>query len=403
LRRCALAIALLAVAAGEFTEARDMPVYGSLFDGGDSSGFLGRDPRQLRYIEFPPDMVRAAIQLALKPEDRVLVGVIDSGVNPDHPQLAGAIVEARAFAGQDPHDRLGHGTAVAITALGPLGGRLLSARVTDDAHRPTLDAVIAALDWMAGAGARIINLSLGFTQAQPGVKRLCDKLAEIARRDDPPMFFIAAGNDPVGPAPIPAACAPHTAMVVASDEASSGKGDIVAPRPGSGGYVRYLVGKAEAAYAAKDRAGFGAALAALRSEAEASGRTADHHAVAQLAFQAGDLASALAAFDALVGLDPSDAEARYGRAAVLFRLARTSEASEAADAALALNPRHSRALWLAALARANLDDRAAALHALERLLAVEPEYPNGRALAQALQDEATPPGAILERFFEGRW
>lgn len=197
-------------------------VDGVLFTaGGDLSGFLATDPRAATRIEGVPSDPGPPDPLA------PLIGVVDSGVNAAHPQLAARLVEARSFVGNDPTDQLGHGTAVAIGTLG--GGHksgLLSARVTDDRHVPDLDAVIRAIDWLGERHAKIVNMSLGFEPSAPGAERLCAAIGGWPEV----LFFVAAGNLGPNVSPLPAACQNNNILVVASDEPTSGPGDVIAPR-----------------------------------------------------------------------------------------------------------------------------------------------------------------------------
>lgn len=96
------------------------------------------------------------------------VAVIDSGVHAGHPHVGGAVeagvaidASGRCLDG-DTTDRLGHGTAVAaaIREKAP-DAELLPVKVFDRELRATADALVAAIDWAVGDGARVINLSLG--------------------------------------------------------------------------------------------------------------------------------------------------------------------------------------------------------------------------------------------------
>ncbi|MDH3379666.1 MAG: hypothetical protein OEQ39_22290, partial [Gammaproteobacteria bacterium] len=108
-------------------------------------------------------------------EDAIRMGIIDSGVMADHPQLTTLIVAEKAFAGSETVDRIGHGTLVALQSVRNhadpeiqklLGDKfsypaIVSARVTDDFGVPNVDAVIAAVDWIASQRVKVANLSLG--------------------------------------------------------------------------------------------------------------------------------------------------------------------------------------------------------------------------------------------------
>ena len=107
--------------------------------------------------------------------DRVRIAVIDSGVFPGHPHivtarlLPGAMIAAdgSVVAGDEATlDRLGHGTAVtaAIQELAP-DADIVPIRVFRDGLRASALALTTAIVWAAHSGARVINCSLGTTNA----------------------------------------------------------------------------------------------------------------------------------------------------------------------------------------------------------------------------------------------
>jgi hypothetical protein len=111
--------------------------------------------------------------LTLPTLDPVTVAVIDSGVDANHPELAGRILEAKSFVGGKANvDPLGHGTFVAgiiaagvdngigIAGLAP-SADLLVAKVVTGSRAIPVEAEAKAIRWAVDSGARVINMSLG--------------------------------------------------------------------------------------------------------------------------------------------------------------------------------------------------------------------------------------------------
>ena len=111
--------------------------------------------------------------------DPVLVAVVDSGIDAEHPEFAGRIAKVKSFVSSSAaEDMIGHGTMVAgeiaaatenaegIAGVG-LSAQLLIAKVVDPDGTISLDAEAAAIRWAVDKGARVINLSLG-GQRDPG-------------------------------------------------------------------------------------------------------------------------------------------------------------------------------------------------------------------------------------------
>lgn len=102
----------------------------------------------------------------------VRVAVIDSGVDAEHPELAGRIGLAQSFVGGNAGDLQGHGTIVAgiiaaqtgndigIAGLAP-SAELLVAKVVTARRTIPVEAEAKAIRWAVANGARVINMSLG--------------------------------------------------------------------------------------------------------------------------------------------------------------------------------------------------------------------------------------------------
>ncbi len=101
----------------------------------------------------------------------VVVAVLDTGIDEDHPDLRGAVVKSRDFTGEGIEDGNGHGTHVAgiIAArenrVGFVGAapkaRLLVAKVLSNRGFGRLEWIARGIEWAVAEGADILSLSLG--------------------------------------------------------------------------------------------------------------------------------------------------------------------------------------------------------------------------------------------------
>ncbi|CAM3827478.1 S8 family serine peptidase [Isoptericola cucumis] len=134
------------------------------------------------------------------------VAVLDTGVDVAHPDLAGKVVAEENFStSATPADGHGHGTHVASTVAGTGAGSdgrrsgvapgadLLSGKVLSDAGTGYDSDIIAGMEWAAGAGADVVNLSLGGgpTDGSDPLSSAVDALSA----DHDVLFVVSAGND----------------------------------------------------------------------------------------------------------------------------------------------------------------------------------------------------------------
>lgn len=129
-----------------------------------------------RYV---PDKMRLKEAHQLVRGNKVLVAVIDSGVDVAHPDLAGDIADTFDAIGNGVQVH-SHGTAIAggIAAHGRLLGvapaaQILAVRAfagTGSAENGTTFAIMKGLDWAVLHNARVINMSFAGPQ-DPGVTR----------------------------------------------------------------------------------------------------------------------------------------------------------------------------------------------------------------------------------------
>src|SRR5674476_933010 len=152
--------------------------------------------------------------------DKVLVAVIDSGVDANHPELAGAVAQTydTLTAPMTPHK---HGTAIAglIAAHGRLMGaapaaRILAIRAFDSAGTSAEGStfnILKSLDWAAANGARVINMSFA-GPADPAMHRSLE-----AARKKGIVLVAAAGNAGPKSPPLYPAADPNVIAVSATD------------------------------------------------------------------------------------------------------------------------------------------------------------------------------------------
>ncbi|MFD0783240.1 S8 family serine peptidase, partial [Micromonospora azadirachtae] len=135
----------------------------------------------------------------------VKVGVVDTGVDRTHPDLAGRVAAVENFTSDpDALDRVGHGTHVASTIAGggeasqgrykgmAPGATLYSAKVCVEEGCPE-SAMLAGMTWVAQQGVKVVNMSLGGPDS-PETDPIEAALADLTHRYGV-LFVVAAGND----------------------------------------------------------------------------------------------------------------------------------------------------------------------------------------------------------------
>ncbi len=137
----------------------------------------------------------------------VKIGIIDSGVNYNHPDLNDVYAGGYDFVqnDNDPMDVYGHGTHVAGTAcaedndFGVVGVApecaLYSLRVLNNDGVGSWSATIAAMDWAVANGMQVVNLSLGNSQNPGEIVKAAFDNAEAAG-----LIIVAAGGNSGTPA-----------------------------------------------------------------------------------------------------------------------------------------------------------------------------------------------------------
>ncbi len=114
----------------------------------------------------------------------IVVSIIDTGIDLNHPDLEGKIIGGYDFVDNDemPEDTNGHGTQVAgiIAANGNLKGiapnsKILMYKVSEDGESVPSHLIIKAIEKSIEDGADIINISLGINQTNTKIDQAVNK------------------------------------------------------------------------------------------------------------------------------------------------------------------------------------------------------------------------------------
>ncbi|GAB3421811.1 hypothetical protein GCM10027569_51920 [Flindersiella endophytica] len=139
----------------------------------------------------------------------VTVAVLDTGIDGEHPDLAGQVKAAKNFTDGPAGDGFGHGTHVASIIAGTakasdgkykgvaFDAQLLDGKVCDNGGSCTDSAILAGMEWAAkDQKADVINLSLGGTDT-PEIDPLEEAVNTLTEQTGS-LFVIAAGNEGPG-------------------------------------------------------------------------------------------------------------------------------------------------------------------------------------------------------------
>jgi len=201
-----------AVGAARAVHSRIAPVLAPVFAARSPKPRPGAGGDPLSSLQWDMDQIRApaahAISLGSR---RVLVGVLDSGIDASHPDLAtqvdasvsvscvGGLTDTSA--GVWSNDLIGHGThvsgiiaaaknGVGIVGVAP-GVRLAAVKVAvDDVNDPNFglvfaDAMVCGIDWAAAHGFDLMNASLTLDPTDPPID-------DIFCPDDPDRAAVIA-------------------------------------------------------------------------------------------------------------------------------------------------------------------------------------------------------------------
>jgi serine protease AprX len=163
--------------------------------------------------------------------EKVVVAVVDTGVDENHPDLKGKVIAFEDFTEEGKFDGNGHGTHVAGTIAGTgkaseskyVGvapeAKIIAAKVLASNGSGTFSGVIAGIEWAAKQKPDVMNLSLG-----ANVYGSCDGTDPCCQAVDAAMDLgvvvcIAAGNAGPGSSTVGSpGCAKKVITIGASDD-----------------------------------------------------------------------------------------------------------------------------------------------------------------------------------------
>ena len=173
----------------------------------------------------------------------VRIGIVDEGIDDDHPDLRGKIVAQRDFAyddGRAEDGRSGHGSHVAGIAAATTNNRagiagacpdcrLLIAKAMNRDGLGFYSDIADGIVWSSNNGAKVVNLSLGSTSPSDTMKRAID----YAYYTKGAVVVAAGGNraEDGSPTEYPASL-PNVIAVAATD-----KNDRRASYSSAGGWI----------------------------------------------------------------------------------------------------------------------------------------------------------------------
>jgi hypothetical protein len=201
-------------------------------------------------VQYAPEKLHLAEAHRFATGEKVLVAVIDSGIDTSHPEIANAVAGRYDAAPAGPPHYHGTGMAGAIVARSKMtgsapGARLLAIRAFsgDEEAEATTVSILKGLDWAIAHGARVINMSFAGPY-DPDISR-----GLAAARQKGAVLVAAAGNaGPKSPPLYPAADKNVIAVTATNSEnqllpqANRGRHiavaapgvDILVPSPGRG-------------------------------------------------------------------------------------------------------------------------------------------------------------------------
>lgn len=170
------------------------------------------DPEFNKQKEYLSELLTSDGWKNYLPEDEVVVAVLDTGVDLDHPDLKGNLVPGVNLISKSksPQDNDGHGTHVAGLVGASTNNKVGVASISKgvkvmpvkvmDGNVGQMSTVIEGIDYAISNGADVINLSLG---SYSNLKSMQDVIQKASEKGV--LVVAAAGNDNVNKVIYPAA------------------------------------------------------------------------------------------------------------------------------------------------------------------------------------------------------
>ena len=267
----------------------------------------------------------------------VRVAVVDTGIDPDHPDLAGRIAATKSFAGGSADDGNGHGTHVAGTIAGDgtaSEGRyvgmapealIYAAKVLRDDGSGSMSDVMAGVEWAVDQGVQVINLSLGSDESSDGsdpLSELCDAAMAAGV-----VVCVAAGNAGPGAGTVGSPASARQVITIGATTDADGIASFSSRGPTKDGRT-----KPDVCFPGVD-------IVACRASGTRMGTpVGDHYTQASGTSMATPHAAGVAALllEAAPALTPAEVKARFQAAAVDLGLDANTQGAGRVDAYAAL-------------------------------------------------------------------
>jgi serine protease len=169
----------------------------------------GAAPDPYRSLQYGIDEIKLPGAWKKSAGQTVVIAIVDSGVDLQHPDLKSRLVPGHDFVtpGGNAEDKNGHGTHVSgIAAAATENGigisgsapdaKIMPVRVLDQNGQGSTSNINAGIEWAADHGAKVINLSLGESGLAGRLLRggsLNSAIAHAVRKGA--VVVAAAGND----------------------------------------------------------------------------------------------------------------------------------------------------------------------------------------------------------------